>query len=82
MLAADQLEWRNLHLTAALAAKVDDLAPTEIIKRRIGAIDKAACHQRLDCFICGRKIAQSARTSPIDRTTVSSTRAMAASRVG
>jgi hypothetical protein len=41
---ADDLVGRNLHLSAALAADVDDLSPAEIIKRRIGPVDEAASH--------------------------------------
>jgi hypothetical protein len=41
---ADQLEWSNLNLATALAAKVDDLSSAEIIERRIGAIDEASGH--------------------------------------
>jgi hypothetical protein len=41
---ADQLEWSNLNLAAALAAKVDDLSSAEIVERRIRSVDEASGH--------------------------------------
>jgi hypothetical protein len=41
---ADELVGRNLHFAAALAPHVDDLAPTEIIKRRVCPVDEASAH--------------------------------------
>jgi hypothetical protein len=62
---ADELVGRNLYLAAAFAPHVDDLAPTEIIKRRVCPVDEASAHHSpgVECGGSGGRLMMSHRAS-------------------
>jgi hypothetical protein len=62
---ADQLEWSNLNLAAALAAKVDDLSPAKIVERRIRSVYETSGHHSpsVECGGSGSRLITSHRVS-------------------